>query len=215
MKSTIMYFILTIILISCNSTYYLKYDDDSFSEVNRKLLGEDATVKLSNGRHIDVSRIRLDRENSIVGMENVQTDSIMEIYVNNNARGALKGMGIGILSGFSLASMVYLNDKDNPFSEWTFISLPIAGFLSGGIIGAIHGDIDNYIFPAPERQTSNETVSVKISSVLEQSYKDITVLWQAKKIYLVREEYNYTALSADGKNLYIIVPKKVFQEKFK
>ena len=125
-------------------------------------------------------------------------------------------MGYGILSGSAFAGLSYINNNDNPFAEWAFIIFPVGGFALGGLVGAIHGDIDTFIFPAPpDSQKSKNTVSVEISSIVEQTGDYIIVKWQTKEINLLRSEYNYIAMSEDGEKIYIILPTGVYNEKFK
>ena len=104
------------------------------------------------------------------------------------------------------------SDDDMGISiSWIF--LPGLGFLSGALIGGIGGDAESFIFPSLESKNipSNR---VEFSSIIEKDSRYLIILWQGKKIRLQRSEYNYRGITKEG-NLYIIVPKHIYESKFK
>ena len=211
MKIHPLFCISIILFISCSSTYYVKNEDSSYNEMNKKLKGDKVILKLINGEEISGDNVYVKSDSTSVADINFPTARIKEITINNHGTGALKGMGYGILSTAIISGVSYLLQQDEPYSEVVFIILPPLGLVLGALIGGIHGDIDKFIFL--ENIESKRTVSVEISSIVEKTVKYIIVRWKSKEIRLLSSEYDYTMRT--GEKQLIVVPKEVYLEKFK
>lgn len=205
MKIYTLFCISIILFISCSSTYYVKNEDSSYKEMNEKLEGEKVTLELNNGEEIVGYNVKVKSDYTTVGEGKISTTTIKEITINNHGTGALKGMGCGALSGFIFGGVLYLGSMDEPYAEVPLVILPALGFVLGGLFGAIHGDIETFVFPL---------LKVEVSSVNDTGTGYIIILWQGKKIGLSNSQYYKIEKTPDGK-IYISVPVDLYKEKFK
>jgi hypothetical protein len=214
MKIHPIFVILLFFYISCSSTYYVKNEDSSYNHINKKLKGENATVTLVNKQELVGKNIEVKFDSTSVEKINIHTKDIKEITIKNHDWGVIKGTGLGVLVGAAMGGMIYVTTTTNKPMGFglVLIALPVLGLFSGALIGGIVGDIETFVFPS-NKMESEPTNRVEFTKIVEKGRGYIVILWQGKKIRLLRAEYNYMVESDDGKQ-FIIIPEEVYLEKF-
>jgi len=197
--------LLVMLFSACSSTMFIKKNDASLKELNEELEGEEVSIVLFNGDEITGANVVVRPDSTSIGNVKISTSVIKEITITHHVKGALTGMGVYGLSTLILAGIIYLSTQNEPYADVIFIVPPMA-FVLGGLFGGISGDVERFIFPV-------DIVRVEISSIVKKTEEYIIVLWENKKIRLLRSEYNYILETDDGK-FSIVVPNIVYLEKF-
>jgi len=221
MKIHLFVFVSMVLFISCSSTYYVKDNESSYREMNDKLKGKNVTLDLINSEKISAEYVRVTASTTYTAEKNYSTTDINAISVKNHGHGALKGFGYGLLGGgsfgflmgyvgYSGKSMLAGSAVDSGFLG--AILLGGIGAVTGLVLGALHGEIEEYVFPINEE--SVELIRVEISSVYEETEKYIIVEYDNKFIHLNKLEYKTFINTENGKH-FIVIPKSVYSRKFK
>jgi hypothetical protein len=187
-----------------------------------KLAEEKVTLELLNGEEMTGFDVEVKSDSTSVGDINLSTASIKKITNTRHGKGALKGFGGGLVTGaaigFGLGYFSYDSPSDWFNSAWEaggigaiIFGVPLA--LVGLIAGAIHGDIETFIFTPPEME-SKPFNRVEFSEIVEEGSNYIIILWQGKEIHLSYSEYNYKGTTKEGKQ-FIVVPEDIYLQKFK
>jgi len=217
--------ILTLILIffSCSATYYVKPEKSSYQELNEKLAEKKVKLEFTNGEKNYGDSIEVSTTSTFVGGKTYSTEDINKISITYHGKGALKGLGYGLIGGASFGFLMgYITHSsqtgmlvpDSPAESGLMVATVFGsiGAITGLLVGAIHGDVEDFIFLPGEE--SMETISVEISSIVEETETYIIIAYQNKTIRLNKSEYNSVIKTGDGKQL-IVVPKSVYSRKFK
>jgi hypothetical protein len=217
MKMITMSILAFFILCACSSKTLIRDDEQSYHELNAALQSQEAVVLLTDGAKLEGYDIYVDPQKITIDNHNISTLSIREIKLVDHGKGALKGMAYGALTGVALAGFGYLTDyyseKPKPPSASKFefkieippIYIPVATAAVGGIIGAIHGNMETYVFPSAR---------FEVSSVTDLGTGYLIIFWENKKIGLRNDQIYEVENKPDGK-IYITIPRDLYDEKFK
>jgi hypothetical protein len=151
-----------IISSGCSSSYSVSKinhpnSDYNYNELNNKLRGRYATVELKDGRKIFTNLITItndsvslfDFELRILSRYNIS--SIKNIIVNNRINGFFEGLGLGVIGGAVVGSIIAAGSShsgtDGPIGLYSFLISTAVGSGIGAITGTIIGDISVYEFP--------------------------------------------------------------------
>lgn len=211
MKNQWLIILLIMLFSACSSTLFIKKDEASLKELNEKLEGKEVTARLLNGDEIEDDFKDINGNTLTLEKNKIPTNDVKEIYVKSHGKGFVKGLGYGTLIGLAGPGIIYLCTMNDPYSDVIFLLSPLIS-LTGGIIGAINGDKDRFIFPIKNKEYKS-TINLEISNIIEKRHNSIIIEWKDKVIRLLRSEYKYGKKTKDGKQI-IIVPKEVYLEKF-
>jgi hypothetical protein len=191
--------------------------------MNRKLAEEKVTLELLNGEERTGFDVKVKSDSTSVGDINLSTASIKKITNTRHGKGALKGLGGGLVTGAAIGFGLGYFSYNESQSDWFHsageaggigaIIFGVPAALVGLIAGAIHGDIETFIFTPPEIE-SKPSNRVEFTEIVEEGSKYIIILWQGKEIRLSYLEYNYRGTTKEGKQ-FIVVPGDIFLQKFK
>jgi len=223
MKNLSMSILSFFLLTACSSTHFINNDETSFNEVNKKLEGRNVTLELITDEEISGYNVKVKSDSTTVEDGKISTNTIKEITYNNHGMGALKGLGYGLIGGASFGFLMgYITHSsqngmlvpDSPAESGLMVATAFGGIvaITGLLVGAIHGDVEDFIFLSAEE--SIEKIRVEISSVVEETDTYIIVLYQNNSIHLNKSEYNSVDKTDDGKHL-IVVPKSIYLRRFK
>lgn len=213
MKNQWLIILLVMLFSACSSTMLIKKDEASLKKLNAELEGENVTIELLSGDAITAENVLVKPDSTKIGEKKIITTNIKKITITNHGTGALKGMAYGGLLTFIPSGIIYLFIMDESYSEMIFI-YPAAIFVIGGILGGIHGDIEEFVFQHDQEFSQTvKVVRVEISSIVEETEKYIIVLYQNKNIHLLKSEYKNIMKTDDGK-ISIVIPKEVYLRKF-
>ena len=168
MKSTSMFVISIIFLISCmSSTRLVQHTNSSYQEVNQELKGKTVTLVKINEEELMGDYFGIFQESITVGTETIAIDKAKEIQIKNHSKGVFKGMGCGLLSGFLIGGIIgaIKSEDEDPnivASEETisYMAGATTGFILGGLYGGISGVTDYYVF-APLNMKVDESQEMK------------------------------------------------------
>ena len=167
MKSTRIFIIPVVFLVSCmSSTRLIQHTDSSYQEVNQKLTGKTVTCVKSNGEELAGDYIGIFTDSITVGTETIAIDQTQELQRKNHGKGVIKGMGWGLLSGFFIGGVigaVTSGDEETKIAASdetiSYMAGAAIGFLLGGVYGGISGVTDYYVF-APTIMKEDESQEV-------------------------------------------------------
>ena len=144
-------------IISCSSTHRLKKESaDEFAE-QFNALSQDKKTEIS-----EITRVKYKAQNVRLSSDSVYwTDlkdnsirvskigRISQIRFNDSGKGALEGLGIGILVGFSTGAVIdYASHNESLIPARAILGT--LGSISGLIIGAARGHEDIFILNDPQ-----------------------------------------------------------------
>jgi hypothetical protein len=186
----------------------------------------------------------------------IPQSEVKEIRTKNHGKGAIEGLGFGILAGF-LVTGIALNkidtEKGDAHTIGSFAGLGsiggwirLAGIMDssvgivnaprsgsstilgsigagivgtgiiGSIVGAAIGHTDKYVISSsrPNKfvKFNESPIKIRVSSIVEENDKFVTVKWQDKLIRLSRWEIK--DIEKRNEIIYILIWKKVYQDKF-
>ena len=191
--------------------------------MNRKLAEEKVTLELLNGEEMTGFDVEVKSDSTSVGDINLSTVGIKKITNTRHGKGALKGFGWGLVTGAAIGFGIgYFSYDGYTYGEINSageaggigaITFGVPSALLGLIAGAIHGDIETFIFTLPEME-SKPSNRVEFTEIVEEGSNYIIILWQGKEIHLSYSEYNYKGTTKEGKQ-FIVVPEDIYLQKFK
>ncbi len=143
----------------------------SYASVNKRAQRKKAHVRLADGRTLKVARLQVTRDSTswldsgTRRFETVATADIKEIRFVKHGKGALEGLGGGLLMGAAFGAILGFAGGDDPPCQsgtwfcWRFtagekaafgaVALGAVGGLLGVLTGAGVGSNETYHFSAP------------------------------------------------------------------
>ena len=179
MKNLSMFMLSYFLLTACSSTHFIKNDETSYQELNRKLEGRNATLSLNSGEEISGSIVFVDAELISVDGINVPTANINKITDTNHLIGSVSGAIGGAIVGAGMGFVYdYARNISTPikYDIWESsvdVSVStesdaksavigcILGICTGAIIGGLNGPTETFIFSQP---ATGDTTQVTISA---------------------------------------------------
>jgi len=171
MRSKMLFGIIIIIMLCrCTSTHYIGYDGFVPGAGNQPVQGKAGKVILKNGEELEVSEINVNQDslswiNKLTGIQQcIAGNEIHAICINNHGRGALHGLGYGILGGVIAGVIIastsddweadyetsmdgILKDTMRTYNQLAFVfGASTAGGLLGLGSGAVVGKNEQYLF---------------------------------------------------------------------
>lgn len=157
-----MFLILMINFISCASTKMINREED-YNELNRKLEGKQVLIKLKNNEVITAEYAYISADSSSwfipqgvqhhrFGPNNRQiipTSEIREVSLKSTARGALRGLTFGLVTGLVGFYAFYSQGIDFGLSLYPRDVMIAVGAI-GMVIGGVKGLTENYVINDPE-----------------------------------------------------------------
>jgi len=146
-KPVIVYVFISIFFITaCSSTHFIEPNESKYDELNNKLKGKNGTLTLTNGLTYQAENIFV-KPDSVSWTEKTSKEqqkiSIQFIHkieiITNRGLSALKGLGLGILSG-ALVGVVLVdiaNDSEGDGYVKCYSAVIGGGF--GGFLGLVSG----------------------------------------------------------------------------
>ncbi len=149
MKQIIVTGILCLFLSSCVSTYMMGKENISYTELNKRLTGEEIQINLITGEKIKSNDVIFDSTTTISHGIEYATDSIQSVSYLKRGKGALKGLGYGAAIGFVWALLIPAPEPGpgSGSQGLVYIVLPAAGMLLGSAIGNAVGNKEIYVLP--------------------------------------------------------------------
>lgn len=135
-------------------------------ELNERAAKHDATVILAGGETLQAASLRIDGDSTswldpdTREARTTETSAIEKVEFRSSGRGALNGLGIGILTGGGALALLGLAEGDDTcppgrwcFFQWTAeekaglygVTGGVLGGLAGLLIGAAVGRTDSYV----------------------------------------------------------------------
>jgi hypothetical protein len=198
-------------IISCSSTHRLKKESaDEFAE-QFNALSQDKKTEISEITQVKYKAQNVRLSSDSVYWTNLKDNSIRvskigrisQIRFTDSGKGALEGMGIGLLAGFSTGAVIdYASGDDRSFVSATAVLVTLGSIL-GFIIGAASGHEDIFILNDP--QDYYPLVNAKI---VEESADTIRLLWNDKTVCTNKSEI---FIKQKGRITIIYVPKKIIE----
>lgn len=221
---------------ACSSTYRLKDGDFTLNRLNDELEGERITTVLTDGKEHDGKNIIVndhliywtDSESGIT--QSVPSTKINKIITKQHGQGALEGLGIGFLSGFTMGALIGIAITDPDHQSSGFVDLTPRSYIEGALgyglgfgipfallglpIGAITGHKDiYYINEPPEKLHAPKYVKINVNSIVEEHN---TYMIVEKSGYNIRIERSHIKnIDKSGEKIYITIPVEVYEKKFK
>jgi hypothetical protein len=222
---TLVGFVAAVLLLGCSHTYVLnKESPNEFVElINKKTKNKKAVIQARDGKKYDAEQILLFKDSTswidptIHSYKERSNSELNQIILNNHGKGALEGLGVGLLSGFASGYVFgyatyseHGNFLDRPSTATiTGIALGSLGGFLGLIGGAAAGAKEIFMFN--ERGLKAEYYVLKNVKILSETESSIQIEWQNKAVWLDRAEI--TIKQTDGE-IDIRIPDKIYKEKF-
>jgi hypothetical protein len=151
---------------ACSHTTYVSPPDmRSCARVSEKIAGHKATVTLTNGAQFEAQGVLVALDSvswldpQTDELRTVPTAEVWEIHIISHGKGALEGLGIGLLTGALTGAALGASDGDDPPGWFSMTAAQKAkggavvlgglGALVGPTVGAGVGHRDVYRFDAP------------------------------------------------------------------
>ena len=174
-KCILLFTLISFSSLNCTSIHNVSDEPDSFIEkFNKTANGRKGTILLVDDQSIIGYDISMSADSTYWGersikakhshsdefiLHSIPTSDIKEIIISKKGESVLIGMGIGLLTGYSIASLICSSgnstaDIDVGAICGFFIGAP-AGVILGGVVGGIKGSKDRFII-SEEDSTSKE-----------------------------------------------------------
>lgn len=156
-----------LLLMGCVHTHYVALDSpESFGRLHKDFEQRDGIVELLTGETFGARALRADADStSWIDPQNdrvttVGTDEVASVRFVDRGRGAGEGMGLGLIP--AAAGALIASGSEEEDGCWLYCSageraavtavvLGVPGIVVGGIVGAVAGRKDVFVFPnSPE-----------------------------------------------------------------
>lgn len=147
------------------------------SEITRAATGKHSTILLTDGTEIPTTSLQVAADSTSYyslkndRFESIATNDILEVQVTHTGRGAIAGLGAGILTGAAVGLLRAIRQGDDPpggislSKDQKLLIFPIAHAVSLSLVstpvGAIIGLDDTYVFETPDRLATPPSVVVR------------------------------------------------------
>lgn len=225
MKNLIYILLIALFLISgCSHTYVLdKESPNEFIEkVNKKTKRKKGVIRTKDGEKNKGKEITVTVDSSSwIDMKTsyyktIANSELNQIILNDHGKGALEGLGLGILSGFITGFGIgYLSysehgnffDRKDDYATITGTALGLLGGFLGLIGGAAGGAKEIFMF----NDLKSEYYVLKNVKILSEAESSIQIIWQNKAVWLDRAEIT---IKQTDDEIDIRIPDKIYKKKF-
>ena len=196
-------------ILGCSHTYVLdKESRNEFAEqLNKKTRKKEAVIQTRDGKKYNAEEIwfLLDstswRDPTTNSYKTRSNSELYKIVINDHGKGAVEGLGLGVLSGFAGGFVLgYLASSESEYfgragtATITGTALGVLGGFLGLIGGSASGDKNIFMFDE-STELSPKYYILQNVLILNEEKSSMQVRWQNKIVWL--EKAKITILKQD------------------
>lgn len=217
--------VLSFLIIGCSQTYVLNKESQSdfMEQIQKKTRKKKVVIEGRDGKKYDAEEIwpLIDstswRDPTTNSYKTKSNSELKRIVISDHAKGAVEGLGFGILSGFAGGFVLgYAASSEHAYfgragsATVTGTALGALGGFLGLIVGSASGDNDIFLFG--EHSLKPEYYLIRDVQILSETESTIEIIWQGNTVSLDKAEI---MIEKTDNGVGIRIPVEIYKKKFR